>query len=71
MNNNIKTTSGYTGLDSKVYTMKPNHEEDFDYSYKIEEFKEPSNIIEKIRQVISKAFQNASVIIEKKEANAT
>ena len=49
--------------------MKPNHEEDFDYSYKIEEFKEPSNIIEKIRQVISKAFQNASVIIEKKEEN--
>lgn len=69
MNNNIKTTSGYTGLDSKVYTMKPNHEEDFVYSYKIEEFKEPSNIIEKIRQVISKAFQNASVIIEKKEEN--
>jgi hypothetical protein len=69
MNCNIKTSSGYIGLDSKVYSLKPNHDDDFTYSYKIDEFKEPSNIIEKIRQVITKAFDNVTIITTKKEVN--
>lgn len=69
MNQNIKTTSGYIGLDRKVYTLKPNHKEDFTYSYKIEEFKEPNNIIEKIKQVITKAFDNVTIMTKQKEGN--
>lgn len=69
MNCSIRTSSGYIGLDSKVYKLKPNHEEDFSYSYKIEEFNEPSNIIEKIKQVVVKAFENVTVMTKKKEGN--
>jgi hypothetical protein len=69
MNCNIKTSSGYIGLDSKVYSLTPNHDDDFTYSYQIDEFKEPSNIIEKIRQVITKAFDNVTIITTKKEVN--
>ena len=42
---------------------------DFTYSYKIDEFKEPSNIIEKIKQVITKAFDNVTIMTTKKEGN--
>ncbi|MBO5478492.1 MAG: hypothetical protein J6A04_02085 [Clostridia bacterium] len=71
MNCNIKTTEGYIGINSKVYTLRPNHEDDFIYSYKIDEFKEPSNIIEKIKQVITKAFDNVRVMTKKEEGNNT
>lgn len=69
MNCNIKTNTGYIGLDKQIYNLKPNHEEDFSYSYKIDEFKEPENIIEKLKQIISKAFQNVTIITTKKEGN--
>ena len=69
MNQNIKTDVGYIGLDKKVYSCKPNHEDDFTYSYPINEWKEPSNIIEKIRQVIRKAFENVTTMTIKKEGN--
>lgn len=69
MNSNIKSTSGYVGLNEKLYTLKPNHESDFTYSYKIDEFKEPSNIIEKMKQVITKAFDNVTTMTTKKEGN--
>lgn len=69
MNKTIKTSSGYIGLDPKVYILKPNHKEDFTYSYKIDEFKEPSNIIEKIKQIITKAFDNVTIMTTKKEGN--
>lgn len=69
MNCSIKTSSGYIGLDKKVYSLKPNHNDDFTYSYKINEFKEPSNIIEKVRQVVTKAFDNVRVMTTKKEGN--
>ncbi len=70
MNCNIKTSSGYVGLAPKVYKLKPNHEEDFLNSYKIEEFKEPNNIIEKLKQIVLKAFENVTVITKKKEGNS-
>ncbi len=69
MNCNIKTSSGYIGLDPIVYKLKPNHEEDFSYSYKIDEFYEPSNIIEKIKQIVLKALENVTVMTKKKEGN--
>ena len=69
MNQSIKTEDGYIGLDKKVYSLKPNHKNDFTYSSPINEFQEPSNIIEKIRQVIIKAFKNIVAITMKKEGN--
>lgn len=69
MNKEIKTASGYVGLNENIYSLKPNHQEDFTYSYKIDEFKEPSNIIEKIKQIITKAFDNVTTMTTKKEGN--
>lgn len=69
MNASIKTASGYIGLDRDVYSLQPNHEDDFSYSYKIDEFKEPKNIIQKIAQVITKVFDNIGKITTKKEGN--
>lgn len=70
MNCNIKTSEGYIGLDAQVYRLKPNHEDDFSYSYKIDEFKEAENIIEKVKEIVTKAFQNVTVMTKKKEGNS-
>lgn len=69
MNQTIKTNSGYVGLDEQIYQLKPNHEDDFTYSYQLDEFRESNSVIEKIRQVITKAFNNITMIIDKKEGN--
>ena len=69
MNSNIKTSNGYIGLSSDIYKYKPNNEEDFTYSYKLNEFKEPENIFEEIKQIVTKAINNASTITIKKEEN--
>ncbi len=53
MNKNIDTTNGKIGLPSEVYTLKPAKSGDFEYSYKIEEFKQPQNIIEEIREIFT------------------
>ena len=51
MNKNIKTTAGNIGLPEEIYTLKPAKNSNFEYSYKMEnEFKEPENIIEEIRE---------------------
>ena len=53
INNNIKTSSGYTG-----FTLKPAKNLDFKYSYKIDEFHEPQNIIEQIEQLFKNVIYN-------------
>ena len=58
MNKNIKTSQGYIGLPKEVYTLKPAKMSDFEYSYKIEEFKDPKNFIEDIRQLFKNVFTN-------------
>ena len=58
INNNIKTSSGYTGLPEKVFTLKPAKNLDFKYSYKIDEFDEPQNIIEQIEQLFKNVIYN-------------
>ena len=58
INNNIKTSSGYTGLPEKVFTFKPAKNLDFKYSYKIDEFHEPQNIIEQIEQLFKNVIYN-------------
>ena len=65
MNKNIKTSSGYIGLPQEVYTLKPAKITDFKYSYKIEEFHEPQNIIEEIRQLFKNVINNVKNIIDR------
>ena len=62
MNKNIKTTNGYIGLPQEVYTLKPANSTDFKYSYKIDEFHEPQNIIEEIRQLFKNVINNVKNI---------
>lgn len=58
MRKNILSSRGEkVGLDSTVYTIKPVHESNFKYSYKINIAKEPENIIEEIRAVGEKVFK--------------
>lgn len=59
MNSRIKTSNGYIGLNAKVYTLKPNNEENFIFSFKLDEFIEPENILEKIKILLQNAFKNA------------
>lgn len=69
MNATIRTTDGYIGLNSKIYSLKPVHDSDFEFSYKIDAFNEPQNIIEEIKMIFKKAFQNINTITMKKEEN--
>lgn len=52
MNQNIRTTEGMIGLPSEIFINKPAKNSNFKYSYKIDEFKQPENIIEEIREII-------------------
>lgn len=58
MNKNIKASNGYIGLPKEVYTLKPAKSSDFKYSYEIDEFHEPQNIIEEIRQLFNNVINN-------------
>ena len=62
MNKNIKTSKGYIGLPEEVYNLKPAKSSDFKYSYKIDEFHEPQNIIENIRQLFKNVVNNVKNI---------
>lgn len=68
MNKNIKAQNGYIGLPQEVYTLKPAKNIDFKYSYKMDEFCEPQNIIEEIRQLfknLSHNIKNIKKLVEK------
>lgn len=54
MNGRIKTRSGMVGLPEEVFTLKPAKNSNFAYSYKIEQFKQPENMIEVIKEIIQK-----------------
>lgn len=58
MNESIKTSNGNIGLPEIVYTLKPAKETDFKYSYEIDEFHEPQNIVEEIRQLLNNVINN-------------
>ena len=58
MNSNIKSSNGYIGLPKEVYKLKPAKSSDFTYSYKIDEFHEPQNIVEDIRQLFKNVVNN-------------
>lgn len=69
MNAQIKTSTGYIGLNSDIYKYKPNHEDDFTFSYQLNEFKEPENILEELKIMITQAIDNASNLTIKKKEN--
>ena len=70
MNSSIKTNNGYIGLPSEVYKLKPNNNENFQFAYKMDVFKEPENIIEEIKMIINKAVKNTNQILKGEEENA-
>lgn len=65
MNKNIKSTKGKIGLPAEVYTLKPAKNSDFEYSYKISEFKEPENIIQELKQLFENIGNNLNSIKQK------
>lgn len=67
MNCTIKSNNGNIGLDAEIYRLKPNNQENFRFSYKLNEFEEPKNIIEEIRKIITKAVNNVKILTTKKE----
>lgn len=58
MNKNIKTSNGYIGLPKEVFKLKPAKNADFKYSYQIDEFHEPQNIIQEIKQLFKNVISN-------------
>lgn len=62
INHSIKSDNGYIGLPKEVYTLKPANSLDFKYSYKIDEFHQPQNIIEELRQLFNNVINNVKNI---------
>lgn len=69
MNSEIKTKDGNIGLNKEIYKLKPNNEANFKFTYKLNEFREPENIIEEIKMIITKAINNINSLSKMKEAN--
>lgn len=67
MNKEIKSSDGYVGLPQEVYKLKPAKNSDFEYSYKIDEFKEPQNVIEEIGQLFKNVVKNVKNLIYMKK----
>jgi hypothetical protein len=64
MNKNISTTSGKIGLPADIFTLKPAKNSNFEYSYKMEDvFKEPENIIEELRELISNLSYKIKLLV--------
>lgn len=62
MNKNIKTAQGNIGLPEEVYTLKPAKSINFNYSYDMEAFKQPENIIEEIREIFTNLVNKMRLI---------
>lgn len=62
MNKTIKISNGNIGLPEEVYKLKPANNLDFKYSYVIDEFHEPQNIIEQVRQLFKNIINNVKNI---------
>lgn len=63
MNKNIKTTQGNIGLPEEVYTLKPAKSSNFNYSYEMEVFTQPENIIEEIRGIFTNLANKIKIFI--------
>lgn len=68
MNKNIKNSENKKiGLPKEIYTLKPAKSSDFKYSYKMEEFKEPQNLVEEIQSIFKNFTRNIKIVMGKKE----
>ena len=54
MNKNIEYNGQKIGLPDNIYTLKPAKSNNFEYPYQIDEFKQPENIIEELKEIIGK-----------------
>ena len=63
MNKEIKTDNGKAGLPAEIYNMKPAKNSNFEYSYKLNIYKEPQNFIEEVQQVFNKVYKKISELI--------
>ena len=64
MNKEIKTTSGNIGLPKEIYTLKPAKNNEFNYSYEMQVFKQPENIIEEIREIIENLIIKVKILTQ-------
>lgn len=62
MNKEIETTSGNIGLPKEIYTLKPAKTNEFNYSYEMQVFKQPENIIEEIREIIENLINKVRLL---------
>ena len=54
MNKNIKYNGQNIGLSEDIYTLKPAKNNNFEYPYQIDEFNQPENVIEELKEIINK-----------------
>lgn len=64
MNKEIKTNSGNIGLPKEIYTLKPAKNNEFNYSYEMQVFKQPENIIEEIREIIENLISKVKILTQ-------
>lgn len=57
MNCQIKTGQGYIGLPAEIYTKKPVHVSDFQYTVNMDDLKEPDNIFEELNNLLNRIIQ--------------
>ena len=62
MNKNIKTETERIGLPIEIYELKPAKRSNFEYSYKLNVFDEPENIIEEIRGIFKNLSKKIKII---------
>lgn len=63
MNKEIRTNSEKIGLPAEIYNMKPAKNSNFEYSYKLDGYKEPKNFIEEVQQVFNKICKKINEFI--------
>lgn len=63
MNENINSTLGNIGLPKEIYTLKPAKSSNFEFAYKINEFKQPENIIEEIKEIFRNLKNKIQLIV--------
>lgn len=62
MNSNIESSNGKIGLNEIVYRLKPAKVSNFEYSYELNEFREPENVIEYVRQMFRNIGNNLKMV---------
>lgn len=65
MNKNIEVSAQKIGLPNEIYTLKPAKNIDFEYSYKMNVFKQPENIIQEIKELFSELGKKVELVFVK------